>query len=75
MLIITKYKLWVWLQLLLKKNFIQRLLQHIKDLAFIIFYKNWSKNKKVKNIILRGHPKIDTYYTNLSLILLLIYIS
>lgn len=58
-----------------KKNFVQRLLQHVEDLALIVLHENLSKNEKVEDIVLGGHLETDACCIDLSLILLSLFIT
>lgn len=43
-------------------------------MALIILYKNLSQNKESENAIYENHPKTNTYYTDLSLTFLSLFI-
>lgn len=57
-----------------KKDFIQKPLQYVHQLALVILHGNFSENKKAEDAIFRGHPEINTYQTILSLIFLTLFI-
>ena len=54
--------------------FIQRPVKRVKQLALVVLCGNLSKNEKSKNAILGGHPETDACHTDLSLILLSLFV-
>ncbi len=56
-----------------KKDFVQRVLKRIKQLALVILRGKLSENKELEDVIPRGQPEIDACHTDLSFILLSLF--
>ncbi len=56
-----------------KENFAQRPLKRIKQLALIILHGKLSDNEESEDAIPGGYPETDVHRTNLSLILLSLF--
>ena len=57
-----------------KEDFVQRSLKRVKQLIFVVLRKKLSENKELEHAISRGYSEINALHTDLSLILLSLFV-